>query len=715
MARLVGRIGGSSGFAERLFGAHLRQLERHIRKNGTKRLEQLYKEARSDLYDQLLRAGGKMSDTPTAIQLRAMIAQADGVLSRLGKGIHKQLRDVSKLSAELGAEHGRDEFRELEKHFRGTTPVLSLEKAAILRDLVKDVDASILRRHQLVSTTWTAGAIADMERVLSTGALAGKPLEGMVDDVMGVAGLMNEERWRAERIVRTELSHAHNSAKFKAMQKSQEDQGRPLYKKLITTFDDRTGDDSFLQHGQTVPVDQPFEWKHKRRGGTWVVTRYQHPPNRPNDREVIIPWDPEWEPTKEEKALTNAELKSARTTRWRSKPGVTIPPGHVPGQPYTYDVPEKPEEDLEEEKERQREAEEESRAEAARLQREEAERLKAERIEEEERLRKEAVREAELQKKKATNIARDQRSAAMKSIVSEHRRMKLGDGEYDLKIDPDDLEVLEELLDRKISPEDIVNISGAPKGSRVRVRPAQRSPGSSTLLNIEVSYERPPIKTEYEGEQYSSEYIGDGMFEIVQEFKDGSHASLGVIQRDKDTTELPDKLELDVEISEGAKKKILGDLKKKLREDPVDMILGDRSIKASWKTDEVYLSNDSLDISPQKTGMGTGYFASQVEACRKVGIGKINAYCARVEGALNGYNTWARFGYDGKVPKELQDKFDGAETIQEIMETQEGRDAWLELGDSFYGTFETAQDSNSSKVLGDYLLEKEARKKGGGK
>ncbi len=44
---------------------------------------------------------------------------------------------------------------------------------------------------------------------------------------------------------------------------------------------------NLTQHGQTVPVDKPFSWKHKK-GGAWVVTTYMHPPNRPNDRETLV-------------------------------------------------------------------------------------------------------------------------------------------------------------------------------------------------------------------------------------------------------------------------------------------------------------------------------------------------------------------------------------------------------------------------------------------
>ena len=324
--------GQSKTFADRLLETHLLQLKHHIEQNGVKGLDSLYKEAKADLYGQLLKAGS-LSERATAVQLRAMIVQIENAMTVLGGRVHHHLRDVAAISMDLGAKHGLDEFKQLTKHFTGTTPVLSLERAAIFRDLVSDVNSSLLSRYQLVSRTWTAEAIQNTERTLSVGTLAGKPLHAIVDDVMGSTGTLEDERWKAERIVRTENAYAHGATKHRAMEEIQEEIDTPLYKRLVSTFDDRTGDDSFLQHGQTVPLNQPFSWKHKKRG-VWVVTTYMHPPNRPNDREVVIPWDPEWKETAQERPLSIAELRSASTTFWRKTPGVDIPSGHKPGRPY---------------------------------------------------------------------------------------------------------------------------------------------------------------------------------------------------------------------------------------------------------------------------------------------------------------------------------------------------------------------------------------------
>lgn len=319
--------------AQKLFEAHLNQLKNLVEKRGARGLRALYEEGRADLYDRLRKAGRK-SERATPTTLRAMIGQAEGALSLMGDKLRDHLEDVGHAAAELGARHAVDEYKRLETIFEGTTPVLDLERASVFRGLVEGVDSSLLRRYRLLSGTWSLSATANMERSLSVGALTGKPIESMIDDVMQAGGVVDGERYKAERIVRSEMSYGAGSAKFAAMRATAEELGdeKTLHKRIVETFDDRTGDDSFTLHGQTVPMDEMFAWKHKV-GGKWVVTEYAFPPSRPNDRAVMIPWDPTWEETEEERPLSKAELRDAMPTRWRKTVGVPIPPGYRPGKP----------------------------------------------------------------------------------------------------------------------------------------------------------------------------------------------------------------------------------------------------------------------------------------------------------------------------------------------------------------------------------------------
>jgi len=124
---------------------------------------------------------------------------------------------------------------------------------------------------------------------LSHSILMNETVDEAVERVVGTSGVFEREAWRAERIVRTELSHSYGVVKQRAMESTREEMP-DLQKRLVATFDNRTGEDSKELNGQTVPVDQPFLWK-KPNGET---VRYMQPPNRPNDREVVIPWRAAW-------------------------------------------------------------------------------------------------------------------------------------------------------------------------------------------------------------------------------------------------------------------------------------------------------------------------------------------------------------------------------------------------------------------------------------
>lgn len=317
-------------FARQLIEAHVTQLNRHIQRNGIRGVDQLYRAARGEILDRL-KSASKSTSPSDAATMRAMLGQVEHVLVELGTEIERSLKEHGRTTQEMAARQSIDEYRKLERYYRGTTPIVDLDVPAVFKGMIDGVEPSLLRRYRLQTQTWTIGAIQKTERFLATQSMIGRPL---FETVSSLTDSLETERYKAERIVRTELAYAAGVQKQQTMEDTKRELSiGGLQKKWIETFDDRTGDDSFLMHGQTVPVDQPFTYKH-RKGGSWVVTKIMGSPNRPNDRSTVIPWDPEWEATELERPLTIAELRTARPTRWRSTPGVIVPPGQRPGLPY---------------------------------------------------------------------------------------------------------------------------------------------------------------------------------------------------------------------------------------------------------------------------------------------------------------------------------------------------------------------------------------------
>lgn len=105
---------------------------------------------------------------------------------------------------------------------------------------------------------------------------------------------------------------AYNRAGWEGLRAADDDLG-DVVKVLSATFDNRTGWDSYQVHGQLRRTDEPFEWA----GGL-----YQHPPNRPNDREVVVPHRLSWPIPHELHPRSDAEVLAA----WKRERRLGAPP-----------------------------------------------------------------------------------------------------------------------------------------------------------------------------------------------------------------------------------------------------------------------------------------------------------------------------------------------------------------------------------------------------
>lgn len=135
------------------------------------------------------------------------------------------------------------------------------------------------------------------------------------DTITAIKGVIGAERWKADRIFRTELFNGYNAAHLDGLETARDVYQIDTKKSAIVTFDGRTDADSYPVHGQVRELNEKFTDGDGRR--------YLHPPGRPNDREKEIPWiddgaDFDLMPTEEgiEKARAerqrNSDLAQAR-------------------------------------------------------------------------------------------------------------------------------------------------------------------------------------------------------------------------------------------------------------------------------------------------------------------------------------------------------------------------------------------------------------------
>lgn len=275
---------------------HRRQLMGVVEIRGVGRMRTLYGEARRDLEERLsaMVARGR-GDTFGAQHLRQVLTQVADVAGGFQRGLKDHLASTGRMAAILAPRHATDTIARMEHKFGRMTPVVQAEQAAVVAGVDRAVVPSLLSRFDASVRTYGPQAIASIQRDLAGSILRQEGVDEAVDRVVGARGLFERQRWRAERIVRTELSYSYGVTKQRSMEALHVKVPR-LMKRLVATHDARTGQDSLDLDGQTVEVHQPFVWHVKNSRGipTGKVVHYMQPPNRPNDREVVVEWMPEW-------------------------------------------------------------------------------------------------------------------------------------------------------------------------------------------------------------------------------------------------------------------------------------------------------------------------------------------------------------------------------------------------------------------------------------
>jgi len=123
--------------------------------------------------------------------------------------------------------------------------------------------------------------------------------------------------------------------------------------------------------------------------------------------------------------------------------------------------------------------------------------------------------------------------------------------------------------------------------------------------------------------------------------------------------------------------------------------------------------------------VGTRVFAHQVRAAVQAGLPYLRTYASGFKGDKeNGYYTWPRLGmqgdlgslqqrrvangemYNESVPHTATPTGIRATTVQELMRTPAGRDAWLLSGSDIELTFPLHEGSESRRVLDAYVKAK---------
>ena len=283
-----------------LFQVHRQRVKRLVNNGSVRPLRKLYEDAilrtQSALEGQIKVGRGT---SYTANHHRIVLAQLRVGVRQMTDMLGQRVALSAKEAQVESLRHVISNIKTADQISTGVPPTIALEEASVFYGVLQNVDPSLSRTYQTTMQAYGQQAVQRMELELGVMMAQGGSTHDAVNTVTSV---LNTERWKAERIVRTEVMHAYNAAHERALTEAARTVP-DLYGRWTENindltgqpFDDRVAADSMVLHGQIA-----------RPGGLFTLppgnhvspklwgTQFRFPPNRPNDRATLAPWRPGW-------------------------------------------------------------------------------------------------------------------------------------------------------------------------------------------------------------------------------------------------------------------------------------------------------------------------------------------------------------------------------------------------------------------------------------
>lgn len=302
---------------------------------GVSKTRKLLKRAQRDLERRLRESEGLAnadgSEAFTITQMRVTLAQVKHVMRGLKPDLRDAVVDQAGVAAGESAASTLRYLNRAERAYSGVNQKLQLDEARLLDNAVARTESSVLRRvlsdpdhpgQPGVIDRYGERVVSRFEEALQLRYVARQPWEDVKQSLTAESEfLQGAPSYWAERIVRTEVMHANNRASLETIRGADDELGDML-KILSCVFDGRTGADSYAVHGQIRRPDEAFQ--------SWFGD-FQHPPDRPNDRAVVVPHRMSWPLPGALAPRGEGEIASAWAREGRK--------GSPPGRPLMSTVP----------------------------------------------------------------------------------------------------------------------------------------------------------------------------------------------------------------------------------------------------------------------------------------------------------------------------------------------------------------------------------------
>lgn len=267
---------------------HVKQV-RALEEKEARRVLKLYEQSRQNLRDRLDALPG---GTFTAQQTRGTLLQVELAIREMNRILADEMSTAAEDIAGVGIDHLVVELNRFNKEFSGAVVPINLDAAVV----ASDTSNFLFNRYQTSLEAYGQDLRSTIATEITNAAIEEVPF-GQI--TRNLSRFFLGEQWKLERIVRTELHNVYNIGKINGMKDLVEDQIPDLMKALYHPMDSRTADDSKQAAVQNpiVPIDEPFRYTYTRQTKSGPVREervFMAPPDRPNDRSILIPYREAW-------------------------------------------------------------------------------------------------------------------------------------------------------------------------------------------------------------------------------------------------------------------------------------------------------------------------------------------------------------------------------------------------------------------------------------
>jgi hypothetical protein len=256
-----------------------------LEEDQQKKLLKIFKRVRAELMDRLLTIP---EGTFTEQQLNVTLVQVNAAIEAISRDLKGGMVDAGEIMAVQGISDLGREIEKFSKYFEGSVQPINIDQ--IVRAI--DPNSFLINKYQASIDAYAADLRSQITSNIVQSMAMRDTQQRMVSRLVSDIGrFFIGEEWKLNRIVRTEMHNVYNFSKMQGMGEVQESTIPDLKKALMHPMDNRTGDDSkeLARINPVVDIDEPFRFKWKGQ-----MRVFQFPPDRPNDRSILVPYREEW-------------------------------------------------------------------------------------------------------------------------------------------------------------------------------------------------------------------------------------------------------------------------------------------------------------------------------------------------------------------------------------------------------------------------------------